>query len=325
MVKNRINFLSLLLAAITLSNNIIPMELAFNRKEYDIVSDYKENISPVLGILDIPEEMLLQIIGFVIEPHINKLNDIFNLDKFDNLELITDIENFCLSCKTFNIYKKDIIKIVKKAKEKRLQYLKGQIKEKYLNFSKKELNAQLLVLLDKFSADINHIVTEGYLVEIVKLIISGANVNTKNYLGVTALMIASSYTSQRRDYLILTMENGHKGITELILSLGADINAQDDNGTTPLMYAVMFGNRNIVRSLLNANAITNIKNRFGMSACMYSYQSSGYSIGITELLMFKDPIINIKELVIRDSKLREYIINGIGLFLVAGCVYIHNN
>ncbi len=297
-MRNKIKYLNfILLLNIIFNNNIISMELDPDKRESNIVNIYEENLNLDFGILDMPEEILLKIIESVIELHINNLEDIFNLDKFDNSVLIEDIHNFCLTCKSFNNYKLDAIKIGQNVKSKRLQYLKNQIKAKYLGISNEELNSQLIAILVNF--DINHYsITEDDLKEAVSLIISGADVNSKSNLGTTALMMASFYTVKKNSYIIYSHCFGHKGIVELILSLGSDINAKNNDNNTALMHAAFNGNRNVIQSLLDVNTVTSTKDLFNNNAFLYLFFRNPLDINTLRLLILKDVKDNITELLI---------------------------
>ncbi len=288
MIKGKIKYLNLLLLLnIIFSNNINAMERNISEPE---------NINSDFGILDMPEEMLLRIMESVIESYIDKLDDIFNLDKFDKSKLIEDIKNFCLACKAFNVYKLDIIRMAKNAKVKKFQDLADPIKAKYFGISKEGLNSQLILILNRLDLDINRIFVKYDLMEAVSLIISGADVNAKSDLGNTALIMAASYTDGIDEYMLYDYRYGHTGIVELLLLLGADINTQNNIGITPLMRAISQGNRNVVEYLLNANPIINIKDAYGFSAFTYSYLGDHRDIDIIRLLMFKDVKNNIKDL-----------------------------
>jgi len=104
------------------------------------------------------------------------------------------------------------------------------------------------------------------------LLAEGVDVNTRNKLGQTALMMAS--------------RDGHLDVVQALLAKGADVNAMDNGGeTTPLMegsrvvgYAKNIGNRtalmmaswnghpDVVRALLAKGADVNAKMSIGWTA-----------------------------------------------------------
>ncbi|GMQ94957.1 MAG: hypothetical protein BMS9Abin13_067 [Patescibacteria group bacterium] len=84
----------------------------------------------------------------------------------------------------------------------------------------------------------------------------GANVNTKDKDGTTALMIAVLYV--------------HTEVTKLLLDRGADVNAKDKDGTTALMIAALFGQTEIADILLKYDADVNAKDENGTTALMHA-------------------------------------------------------
>ena len=86
--------------------------------------------------------------------------------------------------------------------------------------------------------------------EMISLIVkSGADINTKGYLGMTPLMTA--------------IESGNNGAAWLFIQSGADVNTGDMQGITPLMRAVGKGNTDIVRELLKKGADVNAETKNG--------------------------------------------------------------
>ena len=51
----------------------------------------------------------------------------------------------------------------------------------------------------------------------------------------------------------------HKEITELLIDAGADVNAENEAGGTPLHYAASWGGKDIVELLIAASADVNAK------------------------------------------------------------------
>ena len=62
--------------------------------------------------------------------------------------------------------------------------------------------------------------------------------------------------------------SGHLEIVKLLLSHGADVNAQSSSGNTPLMYACASGHAEVVRSLLEAGANVEDHNENGHTPLM---------------------------------------------------------
>lgn len=67
------------------------------------------------------------------------------------------------------------------------------------------------------------------------------------------------------------------GVRQCLMN-GADINAQDDYGYTPLMAASGFGNEAIVRLLLKNGADVNARDTNGRTALNYAWAGRHYTI-----------------------------------------------
>ena len=82
-----------------------------------------------------------------------------------------------------------------------------------------------------------------------------ANPNKKYWRNITALMIAA--------------EKGYCKIVDILISKGAEVNAQDEDGCTALMDAARKGN-NDVKLLIQKRADVNKKGSDGTTALMYA-------------------------------------------------------
>ncbi len=78
------------------------------------------------------------------------------------------------------------------------------------------------------------------------------------------------YNSSYGTALMGTSVKGHTEIAEILLNHGANPNALDADGTTPLIFAAMFQNEELALALLEAGADPNIKNQKGFSALDYA-------------------------------------------------------
>jgi ankyrin repeat protein len=116
------------------------------------------------------------------------------------------------------------------------------------------------------------ICVNGSLQEINEAIAYGANVNAKGSSGVL------------RDYTPLMITTNPEAIVALI-NAGADVNARDVLGNTPLMY-VSRSNPEAIRIFANAGADVNAKNDSGKTSLMFAAQFSSDPQVITTLLQF---------------------------------------
>ena len=72
-----------------------------------------------------------------------------------------------------------------------------------------------------------------------------------------------SVASEAAPVLSLAVTFGHKTIAEMLLAQGADVNATDGKGSTPLHYAADHNQRDILIDLLDRHADVNAKNKAG--------------------------------------------------------------
>lgn len=96
--------------------------------------------------------------------------------------------------------------------------------------------------------------------DIIALLIEhGADINTQDLFGHTALMDATA--------------KGYSTIVATLIKHGANVNAQDALGFTALMYAVKNKNAEIINVLITHNADVNIQDKTGQSALMLALES----------------------------------------------------
>jgi ankyrin repeat protein len=84
------------------------------------------------------------------------------------------------------------------------------------------------------------------------LLAKGAEVNTKDSRGMTALMVAS--------------EKGHVEVVKALLASGADVNIKTNEGWTALMFASEKGDIETVLALLTKEPDVNARNKDGKTA-----------------------------------------------------------
>ena len=109
-------------------------------------------------------------------------------------------------------------------------------------------------------------VTFGYVDVVRTLIAAGASATVKESTGINLLHWAAI--------------TGHPEVIPVLAEAGARVNAIDDNGFTPLMYAatIDFGNSEILKALLKAGADPNLKNEDGRTA-----REQAAHFGLTDL------------------------------------------
>jgi hypothetical protein len=120
------------------------------------------------------------------------------------------------------------------------------------------------------------------------LIKKGANLNTRDSDGRNALMLMSMESRRDKD-IELTIEDREtiepsllyrrrdravELIGETLLNAGCDINAADNKGRTPLMYAAIFERPSVINLLLRRGANINAKDHNGESALDWAIKSA---------------------------------------------------
>lgn len=115
--------------------------------------------------------------------------------------------------------------------------------------------------------------------EMVKILLeAGADVNAKNNKKCTSLMliIKNNKLFTRSEFymedgdLILDLKVISSNIIKLLINAGANVNAKDKNGNTPLMFASIIKNSEIVNLLIKAGANVNDVNESGTTALIYA-------------------------------------------------------
>jgi ankyrin repeat protein len=115
-------------------------------------------------------------------------------------------------------------------------------------------------------------------IEVVReLLEHGAEVNAKNRLGQTALTEAfiGGLHPPRQNVCTLTSmaklvtarwSQSYRAVVDLLLSRGADVNASDCSGITPLILSVWTGDTSAVQALIGKGADIHVKTRYGQTA-----------------------------------------------------------
>ena len=197
----------------------------------------------------LPTELRHKIITTILEENINRGDGIFNFDR-NSLKQVLDV--ITLVPKAFNVFEKEELeKFIRSLRQNKLVCLQKSIKERYKDVSKEDLNKKLWNLLDP------EITQEG-LEESVRLIIAGADIETKGTFGHAALMLAAS--------------RGHTEIVRLLIDKGADIHSKNCLGGTALMIAADEGHTEIVRVLIDKGVAIDIKDNYGSTALIWAKQ-----------------------------------------------------
>jgi len=118
-----------------------------------------------------------------------------------------------------------------------------------------------------------HVASAAYAVDLIELLIGmGASVNEcKNRRLATALHYASDGVVSHMTYNPRSQELAIKKL----LKLGADINAADKNGATPLMRAIRCRSFSAVKVLIEQGADWNIPNKAGTSTIEMATMATG--------------------------------------------------
>ncbi|CDK30419.1 ankyrin repeat domain-containing protein [Candidatus Babela massiliensis] len=225
---NRIKYLYIILSIVFWFNNITPME-----QINCIESGYSQEGSLFLNL---PIEAIMHIISQAIiqqvKEDLSKWNTIFEKPKI-NLESFKGF--YATSQKSHNVFNDALsstalnnhIEELKKEKFKELLIsLEDIAKEEYKGLTIDELNRTLSNILKKY--DLSKIDYE----KICKLVLLGADINIS----------ANCMTP-----LICSLRQGDRDMVELLIKLGADVDATNEYGETALMLASKDGS-NVNRS-----------------------------------------------------------------------------
>ena len=95
----------------------------------------------------------------------------------------------------------------------------------------------------------------GYVELVEELIMNGADVNIKGGARLEKEGLGLCETA-----LHGAARRGHEEIAEMLINAGANVNAQDKNGCTPLYRACVYGHEEVVEMLLEKGAGVAIEN-----------------------------------------------------------------
>lgn len=223
---------------------------------------------------------------------LKKITDSENF--FITIDKLTEnlLKNNLITCKTFNIVRELIQKEFKIRRKEVIKILLDY--NVNTNASDYKKNTILHLLANDTSMD-DDIIT------IFELLLSkGANINAKNVNGLTPLHIAVRNRSLKIDFIKLLLkhkvnidsvdEDGktpfhllcknswsdrkNEEIIDILISAGADIDARDKHGLSPLYTACLSNNKSIVLKLLNCGA--DINSEYARNKTIVHYLSDYY-------------------------------------------------
>ncbi|TKJ36747.1 MAG: hypothetical protein CEE38_10610 [Planctomycetes bacterium B3_Pla] len=131
--------------------------------------------------------------------------------------------------------------------------------------------------------DLNQAAVDGDLDRVKSLVSGGADVNVKNRMGMTPLVVAAM--------------NSRTAVCEFLVANGADLNAKDGRSQTALYLAVNKGNKELVELLVKKGADVNITTGRGENAFSLAKKKRNAD-GNTEIVDFlakngaTDPVIS---------------------------------
>ncbi len=121
---------------------------------------------------------------------------------------------------------------------------------------------------------------KGYSKEVLRLLNSGANVNSSLENGVTALMYA--------------VQGGHFEVTRILVQNGAEINKVPDNGMTALISAVLMDSLEIAEFLIRNGADVNLSDHIKVTPLMQAVANGNYIM--SDMLLYYDADVTRKDI-----------------------------
>jgi len=113
---------------------------------------------------------------------------------------------------------------------------------------------------------------EGDVATISAMLADGMDVN-----------VDASSRLEKKNALMIAAEFGNNEIAKTLVARGADVNAGEQNGQTPVMLAAVEGHEETVRILLSAGANVNARDKYGGSVLFYAVW--GKRSSIVEMLL----------------------------------------
>jgi ankyrin repeat protein len=131
-----------------------------------------------------------------------------------------------------------------------------------------DINFNLLIAAEK-----------GYNKEVLRLLKTGADVNTRTYEGVTPLMYA--------------VQNEHFEACKILLLNSAEPNLKPYNGIPALITAVKLGNLEIAEYLIRKDADVDIEDNEGITSLMYAAAFNYFEI--CDMLLYYNASVNLQD------------------------------
>lgn len=146
----------------------------------------------------------------------------------------------------------------------------GYVNEATLEAAVKRKDFDILrtILKKEFDRDtLNRVVSNMYIYDtnsgVIRMLTeAGADINHKNSYWGTLLMKFVQY------------ENANPDFVKDLINIGANVNAINDDGKTPLMYAARDGSSSVVKVLLEAGANVNTVDNSRKTALMYAAEKN---------------------------------------------------
>ena len=155
-----------------------------------------------------------------------------------------------------NIYQDKMVKLILDASSKEIKFLYAVIENKIddvLKYISEGVDINNAVY-GKYGFNALLLASRSHYKEIIKILLEhNADVNFRSYLNNTALEYISN-------------NDNNFDIAEEFIKRGADVNAMDNDGITPLMCAASYNAEKILNLLIENNAGINIQNKLGYSA-----------------------------------------------------------
>lgn len=196
-----------------------------------------------------------------------------------------------------------IVNLINKHLEKESNSLQEEL---YISIDKKDMKKFKKIWLNNNSLSLDKIIKKGnkediefllsldidlenYKREIISYAMDQGNVDTLKLLIDKDIVDVNAKYDLGLSLLHYATEYEGKEIAELLIVKGADVNAKDMDGSTPLHFA--YRNKDVAKLLIANGSDVNAKNNKGMTPLHYLYENKE----IVELLIAKGADVNAKD------------------------------